>query len=80
MNTSVPHFAVCVANVGAEDLQLRKVYRVLPQAGDQHGMLRVVDDSGEDYLYPKDFFMPLELPESAEAKLDALVTTESGAA
>ena len=81
MDTNASHFAVCVANHGAEDLHLRKVYPVVPDEGAvQHGMLRVVDDSGEDYLYPGDFFVPLELPLSAEAKLVALVSAESSTA
>lgn len=74
---AAPHFVVCVENAGAEDLQLRKVYRVLHDApGEERGMVRVVDDSGEDYLYPRDFFVPLPLPESAEARLEALVAAD----
>jgi hypothetical protein len=76
-----PHFGVCVANEGAEDLQLRMVYRVLPdESAGRHGMIRVIDDSGEDYLYPGDFFVPLKLPEPAEARLAALVLAEGGPA
>ena len=74
------HFAVCVDNEGAEDLQLRKVYRVLPDdVGGQNGMVRVIDDSDEDYLYPGEFFLPLPLSESAEAKLEALVAARGAA-
>ena len=81
METSSTHFAVCVANQGAEDLELRKVYRVLPDdlAG-QHKMIRIVDDSGEDYLYPADFFVPLELSRADEAKLEDLLAGMRGAA
>ncbi len=78
MDTNPSHFAVCVANAGAEDLQLRKVYRVMSdESASRHGMIRVVDDSGEDYLYPSDFFVPLQLPRSLEARLDALVMAET---
>ena len=74
MNPDV-HFAICVANEGADDLQVRKVYRVLPdENGAEHAMLRVVDDSGEDYLYPREFFLPIALPASAEAKLEEVLT------
>jgi len=43
-------------------------------------MVRVIDDSGEDYLYPGDFFVPLELPRAVVAKLEALDSADSGAA
>jgi hypothetical protein len=49
-------FAICVRNEGAEDLEVRKIYRILPDARaakDKH--VRVIDESGEDYLYPADF-------------------------
>src|SRR5689334_806932 len=47
-----PKFAICVANEGCDDLQVWKLYRVLPDAAaTAEGYLRVVDDSGEDYLY-----------------------------
>ena len=57
-------FAICVCNEGhAASLEVWKVYCILPdaQAG-KHRCLRVVDESGEDYLYPKDYFVPVELP------------------
>ncbi len=80
MDAGSPRFAVCVENDGAEDLQLRKVYRVLPDdVGSQHSMIRVIDDSGEDYLYPGEFFLPLPLSESAEARLEALVAARGAA-
>ena len=48
-----PKFAVCVANEGCDDLQVWRIYRVLPDAvAAEEGYMRVVDDSGEDYLYP----------------------------
>jgi hypothetical protein len=55
---------ICVRNDGCEvSLELRKVYQVLPDApAEWHHLLRVVDESGEDYLYPEDFFLPIELP------------------
>ena len=43
-------------------LQHRKLYEVRPDAGaEAHGQLRIIDDSGEDYLYPREYFQPLEL-------------------
>ncbi len=58
-----PRFAVCVRNDGYPlDLSLRRVYRVLPDPwGARSGWIRVIDDTGEDYLYPAVYFRPLEL-------------------
>lgn len=62
--------AICVRNEGAEDLEIRKVYRVLPDArATKDGLIRVIDESGEDYLYPADYFVPVELPREAERAL-----------
>ena len=58
--------AICIRNKGAEDLEVRKVYRVLPDArAAKDGLIRVIDESGEDYLYPADYFVPVELPREA---------------
>ena len=55
---------VCVDNEGyAASLEKRKIYVALRDAGaEKHGMLRVVDESGDDYLYPKAFFRAIALP------------------
>ena len=60
-------FALCVKDGGyPESLEVRKIYRVLPDAESiGHGLIRVIDESGEDYLYPKDLFVPIELPAAA---------------
>ena len=61
-------FVVCVKNEEyAVSLELRKIYETIPddQAADHH-MIRVVDESGEDYLYPSDFFIPIDLPKPIE--------------
>ncbi len=56
-------FVVCIRNEDCEDLQPRKIYEVLPDTkADEVGYIRVVDESGEDYLYPADCFLPIELP------------------
>lgn len=59
-------FAVCIANDGyPASLELRKIYRILPdEKGDKHGLIRVIDESGEDYLYPENFFVPIKLPQA----------------
>jgi hypothetical protein len=71
-------FAVCIANPGYDDLQVCKVYRVLtdPKATEV-GCLRVIDESGEDYLYPAARFLVLELPEAARERLLAVTKAEA---
>ena len=61
-------FAICVRNSGyLVSLEVRKVYRVLPDVdAGERGYLRIVDESGEDYLYPKGYFVDIDLPESAK--------------
>jgi hypothetical protein len=62
-------FVICVNNDGyPASLELRKVYRVIPdEVADSRGFVRVVDESGEDYLYPQESFVPIEVPQSAQA-------------
>jgi hypothetical protein len=63
MPTREKGFVICVENRGAEDLEVRKVYRVLPDKGAAAtGYIRVIDESGEDYLYPTDYFVAVEIP------------------
>ena len=48
-------------------LERRKIYQVVPDtAAVRHQLLRVIDESGEDYLYPQNFFLPIELPKPLE--------------
>jgi len=63
-------FVLCIRNEDCEDLEPRKVYLVLPdEKAAKDGYIRVVDESGEDYLYPQDYFLPLELPKAVEKAL-----------
>ena len=57
------HYVICVNNEGnPASLEVRKVYPCLPpQSGDPKSMIRVVDESGEDYLYPANHFMAVNL-------------------
>ena len=57
-------FVVCVENKGYEaSLEKRKIYTVFwDEANDKQDLLRVLDESGEDYLYPAKFFRVIELP------------------
>lgn len=59
------HFVVCVNNEDyAASLELRKLYEVLPDEDAAiHGQVRIIDESGEDYLYPANYFMPITLTE-----------------
>jgi hypothetical protein len=70
-------FAICVANEGYDDLEVWKVYRILADAkAAEVGCLRVVDESGDGYLYPADRFVAVDLPQGARARLmDAADTT-----
>jgi hypothetical protein len=70
------HFAICVRNEGMDDLELRKLYQVLPDpSAAQSGFVRVIDESGEDYLYPASNFLFVELPPTVENALAALGPT-----
>ena len=61
-------FAICINNQDyPASLELRKIYRVLPdERAAQHQLIRVVDESEEDYLYPASYFVPIEIPEAAQ--------------
>jgi hypothetical protein len=67
-------FVICVQNEGyPASLELWKVYRILPdKKAAQHKLVRIVDESGEDYLYDQGWFIPIKLPPAAkEAMLAA---------
>jgi len=61
-------FVVCIKNEGyPASLELRKIYQVIPDArAVEHEYIRIIDESGEDYLYPVDYFVPIELPQDVE--------------
>jgi len=64
-------YVLCVRNRGyAASLERRKVYRRLDDGrAARHGLIRVVDESGEDYLYPSSYFVPIALPKPAQRAL-----------
>ncbi|MCK6553528.1 hypothetical protein L6Q96_02910 [Candidatus Binatia bacterium] len=65
-------FVICLRNDDCIDLEVRKVYPVLPDAAAaKDGYLRVVDESGEDYLYPAAYFASVEVPLVARRVLAA---------
>lgn len=63
-----PQFAVCVDNADyPASLEVRKLYRILPdRMAAKLGQIRVIDESGEDYLYPVAYFIPVQLPVAAQ--------------
>ena len=81
MSDNERHFAVCVCNEGYEEsLEPRKIYEILDDArAVQHGMVRVIDEEGEDYLYPKEWFLPIQLPETIEQAVLELTHRSSAA-
>lgn len=61
-------FVVCVENEGHPvSLEKRKIYVALSDpASERHGLMRVIDESGDDYLYPREFFLQITLPQSVQ--------------
>jgi hypothetical protein len=63
-------FAICLKNKDSDDLIVRKVYQTLPdENAEKKRFLRVVDELGEDYLYPANYFFVLDLPQKIERSL-----------
>jgi hypothetical protein len=71
---STQQFVLCVKNEAyPASLEVRKVYRALPDAAAAaKGFVRVIDESGEDYLYPADSFVAVDLPQAAVDALRAV--------
>jgi hypothetical protein len=69
MNRSTAEqLVVCIENDGyPASLEKRKIYVALrDEVAGKHGLLRVIDESGDDYLYPKNFFRPIDLPQTVK--------------
>jgi hypothetical protein len=66
------HYMICVHNRGYEaSLEIRKIYEVLSdKIAEKHHQKRVIDESGEDYLFPEDYFAPVRLPSATKDKLE----------
>ncbi|NJL01481.1 MAG: hypothetical protein HC910_13310 [Spirulinaceae cyanobacterium SM2_1_0] len=66
-------FAVCIENTNYPTaLEIRKLYQVLPDpAADRHQLIRIIDESGEDYLYPRRYFLPIPLSDTLKQALSA---------
>ncbi|MCC5625539.1 hypothetical protein [Nostoc sp. CHAB 5715] len=65
--TNETRFVVCINNQDYPvSLELRKIYQVIPDnRAAEHQLIRVIDESNEDYLYPAAYFVPIELPKAA---------------
>ena len=61
-------FVICVNNTEyTAALELRKIYQVIPdETAATHGLVRVIDESGKDYLYPTSYFIPVSFPPSIQ--------------
>jgi hypothetical protein len=70
-NNERPRFAICINHGGyPESLEPLKIYQILPDPeAAKHGQLRVIDESGEDYLYFESLFIRVEFPASVEMAL-----------
>ena len=66
-------YVVCVKNRGfVASLDLRKIYRVVhDDAAEARRLLRVIDESGEDYLYPRGYFVSVDVPVAAARAISA---------
>ena len=66
--TQPKQLVVCVDNDGFPvSLEKRKIYvALLDRAAERHGLVRVIDESGDDYLYPKAFFRTIALPQAVK--------------
>ena len=69
--SSERHYVICIRNDDySASLELKKLYEVLEDVfGAEHQMIRVIDESGEDYLYPDSYFIRVDLPASIERTL-----------
>jgi len=68
---NLPEFVVCIKNDDyPASLELHKIYRVLrDKDAATEGDIRIIDESGEDYLYPSSFFVPIQVPQTVEESL-----------
>jgi len=70
---TLPEFVVCINNVNyPASLELHKIYRVLiDEDPTSEGDIRIIDESGEDYLYPSSYFVPIQVPQTVEKPITA---------
>jgi hypothetical protein len=75
-NQTKPRFAICISDAGyIDDLKPRTVYQVLPdESAAESNYLRVVDETGEDYLFPASHFVFIDVPPEAVKQLTVRTT------
>jgi hypothetical protein len=75
MSNQSPYFAVCVNNTDyPASLERHKIYQVIPDRFiEADGDLRIIDESGEDYIYPASYFVMIEVPQLLEKSLLQIV-------
>jgi len=67
-------FALCIRVDECDDLELRKIYQVISdKRAEKDGFLRIIDESGEDYLYPVTYFVLVSLPVKAQKAMATAV-------
>ena len=66
-------YVICISNDGYEaSLELRKLYEVVSDpTAEAHGQLRIIDESGEDYLYANSMFVGIELPKAVQDQIQS---------
>ena len=71
LKQDLPEFVVCVNNSDyPASLELHKIYRaVVDKEAEEEGDIRINDESGEDYLYPSSYFVPIKVPKTLEESL-----------
>ena len=70
MNEKDRQFVLCIKNEGCDDLEIRKIYEVLPdENAAKDDYIRIIDESGEDYLYPASYFYPVEIAQNVRETL-----------
>ena len=72
MSTTKEHikFALCIENRDCGDLEKRKIYQIITdEEAQKDGYARVIDESGEDYLYPQSYFVFIQIPVEAQKAL-----------
>lgn len=79
MKASSPvRYAICLKNKNCEDLVVRKIYPLVSdEKAEQENHIRIIDESGDDYLYPASYFFVLELPSKVERALRRTLSTTS---
>jgi len=73
MKKNIIPFVICTHNDDCDDLERLKIYQTLPDdSAAKDGYIRVIDESGEDYLYPKSHFILFKFPEKVEQEILAV--------